>query len=161
MSTLNSCDMIQHSSLTRDLTADQCTALAQLCQLRELADHELLFQEGDADQTLYIVGDGALAVERVTSGGDVITLHILRAGDLAGELGFIDGTEHSASLRAVGKTSVVCIERKDVEKLLQTRPEVVYGLMRGIIRTVHRILRRMNLQNIELSNYITKTHGRY
>ena len=67
-------------------------------------------KEGDADQTLYIVGDGALAVERVTSGGDVITLHILRSGDLAGELGFIDGTEHSACLRAVGKTSLVFID---------------------------------------------------
>jgi hypothetical protein len=33
--------------------------------------------------------------------------------------------------------------------------------MRGTIRTVHRILREINLQYVELNNYITKTHGRY
>jgi hypothetical protein len=33
--------------------------------------------------------------------------------------------------------------------------------MRGIVRTAHRILREMNLQSVELRNYITKVHGRY
>jgi hypothetical protein len=29
------------------------------------------------------------------------------------------------------------------------------------MRTVHRILRSMNLQYVELTNYIAKQHGRY
>jgi CRP/FNR family transcriptional regulator, cyclic AMP receptor protein len=33
--------------------------------------------------------------------------------------------------------------------------------MRAIVRTVHSILLRMNLQYVELTNYITKQHGRY
>jgi len=37
----------------------------------------------------------------------------------------------------------------------------MYAVMRTILRTVHSILRRMNLQYVELSNYITKQHGRY
>jgi CRP-like cAMP-binding protein len=88
-------------------------------------------------------------------------LYVLRPGDLAGELGFIDGTEHTATLRAIGPTSVISIERKNLESLLSSRPEVVYGLMRGIVRTAHRILREMNQQSVELNNYITKVHGRY
>jgi CRP-like cAMP-binding protein len=76
-------------------------------------------------------------------------------------MGFVDGTEHSASLRAVGKTAVVSLRRQDLEAVLTSKPEVVYGVMRGVVRTVHRILREMNLQYVELNNYITKTHGRY
>jgi CRP/FNR family cyclic AMP-dependent transcriptional regulator len=34
-------------------------------------------------------------------------------------------------------------------------------VMRAIMRTVHRILRSMNLQYVELTNYIAKQHGRY
>jgi hypothetical protein len=33
--------------------------------------------------------------------------------------------------------------------------------MRSIMRTVHRILRGMNTQYVELTNYISKQHGRY
>jgi CRP/FNR family cyclic AMP-dependent transcriptional regulator len=157
----NTCDLIQHSSLISDLNEKQCSDLSSVATSRALQDQEVLIEQGQSDETLHIVASGALAVERTTSGGDTITMHILKPGDLAGEMGFVDGTEHSATLRAMGPTSVVSISRQDLESLLPNKPEVVYGLMRGIIRTAHRILREMNLQSVELSNYITKVHGRY
>ena len=161
MNDTNTCDLIQHSSLISDLNEKQCSDLSSVATSRALQDQEILIEQGQSDETLHIVASGALAVERTTSGGDTITMHILKPGDLAGEMGFVDGTEHSATLRAMGPTSVVSISRKDLESLLPDKPDVVYGLMRGIIRTAHRILREMNLQSVELSNYITKVHGRY
>lgn len=154
-------DMISRSSLVSDLNADQCGILAGITGRRSLADGEVLIEEGASDDTLYVVGSGRLAVERTTAGGEPITLHVLQSGDLAGELGFVDGTAHTATLRAVGPTVVLTITRSDLDGILTTHPDVVYGVMRGIIRMVHRILRAMNLQFVELSNYITKTHGRY
>lgn len=157
----STCELIQHSSLTSDLDQTQCEDLSAIASTRTLQDREVLIEQGQKDETLHIVSSGALAVERSTSGDDSVTLHILKPGDLAGEMGFVDGTEHTATLRAMGTTGVVSISRKDLESLLATKPEVVYGLMRGIVRTAHRILREMNLQSVELSNYITKVHGRY
>lgn len=161
MNNPNICDLIQHSSLTSDLNKAQCGDLSSIATTRSLDDKEVLIEQGQLDETLHIVSSGALAVERTTAGGETATLHILRPGDLAGEMGFVDGTEHTATLRAMGPTSVVSIGRNDLESLLPSNPEVVYGLMRGIVRTAHRILREMNLQSVELSNYITKVHGRY
>jgi CRP/FNR family cyclic AMP-dependent transcriptional regulator len=154
-------DLIQHSTLISDLSPEQCNELSSITRVRELADGEVLIKQGETDETLHIVGKGELAVERETAGGKRVTLHVLRPGDLAGEMGFVDGTEHSASLRAIGETVVVSLRRQDLETILTSKPEVVYGVMRGTIRTVHRILREINLQYVELNNYITKTHGRY
>jgi len=154
-------DLIQHSTLISDLTQEQCSDLSAITEVRELEDQEVLSKQGETDDTLHIIGSGALAVERETAGGDQVTLHVLKPGDLAGAMGFVDGTEHSATLRAVGKTVVVSLRRQDLESILASNPEVVYGVMRGVVRTVHRILREMNLQYVELNNYITKTHGRY
>ena len=161
MNNSNACELIQHSSLINDLSEDQCSDLSSIATTRSLEDREILIEQGQSDESLHIVASGALAVERATAGGDTVTLHILKSGDLAGEMGFVDGTDHTATLRAMGPTSVVSISRQDLESMLPDKPEVVYGLMRGIIRTAHRILREMNLQSIELSNYITKVHGRY
>jgi CRP-like cAMP-binding protein len=155
------CDLIQQSSLTGDLNESQCSDLSSIATTRSLDDKEVLIEQGQLDETLYIVTSGALAVERTIAGGDTTTLHILKPGDLAGEMGFVDGTEHTATLRAMGPTSVASIGRNDLESLLPTKPEVVYGLMCGIVRTAHGILREMNQQLVELSNYITKVHGRY
>jgi CRP-like cAMP-binding protein len=86
---------------------------------------------------------------------------MFRAGDIVGELGFVDGTTHSASLLSIGQAEVVTLERSTLESLLDTQPGVVYGVMRGIVRTTHGIVRRMNLQYVEMCNYISKQHGRY
>ena len=161
MSNQNACESIQHSSLVDDLNESQCSDLSSIATTRSLQDRDILIEQGQTDESLHIIASGALIVERATSGGDTVTLHILKPGDLAGEMGFVDGTEHTATLRAIGPTSVVSIRRQDVEAMLPSKPDVVYGLMRGIIRTAHRILREMNLQSVELSNYITKVHGRY
>ena len=93
--------------------------------------------------------------------GDETTLHVLHPGDLAGELGFIDGTAHSAGVRALTPAQVVTLERSKFESLIESHPKVLYDVMRVIIRRVHATLRRMNFQYVEMTNYITKTLGRY
>jgi CRP-like cAMP-binding protein len=69
--------------------------------------------------------------------------------------------EHSASLRALGNCELVRLERDSFEELLKTDPDLIYKVMRAIVREVHRILRGMNTQYMEMSNYISKQHGRY
>jgi len=76
-------------------------------------------------------------------------------------MGFIDGVEHSASLRALGNCDLIRLDRDSFEGLIKKDPELVYQVMRSIMRTVHRILRGMNTQYVELTNYISKQHGRY
>jgi len=129
--------------------------------LRDLKHDDPLIHEGQRDNSLHVIVDGMLAVTKHTGGGDWLTLHILKAGELAGELGFLDGTEHTATLRAVGDTRVFSLERESLESLLEVRPRLVYEVMRNVVREVHGILRRMNTQYVEMTNYITKQHGRY
>jgi hypothetical protein len=53
------------------------------------------------------------------------------------------------------------LERSKFESLINTHPAIVYYVMRGIVRYVHGIVRRMNTQSVEMSNYIYKTKGRF
>jgi len=152
---------LQASRLATDLDADECRVLATLCSVRDLADGEVLVSEGTADNQLHMIVTGALGVIRNAGTDNRVTLAVLAAGDLAGELGFIDGTERSVTLAAMGKSRVISLEREKLESLLTTHPFVVYRVMRAIIRTVHDIQRRLSLQAIELQNYIYKQHGRY
>jgi CRP-like cAMP-binding protein len=149
------------SVLGKDLTGDECALFKDLGEIRDLKDGDILIEEGKVDNRLHLVVDGNVAVTRKATGEDWVVLHILRKGELAGELGFVDGQEHSATLRAIGPARVFSLERNRFESLLESNPLLVYRVMRAIIRGVHNTLRRMNVQQMEMTNYITRQHGRY
>ena len=92
---------------------------------------------------------------------NAVPLFVICAGDFADELGFMDGAVHYASLVASGRTRVLGIEREKLESLLARHPEIVYKVMRAIVRAVHQIQRQLSMQSAELTNYIYKLHGRY
>ena len=152
---------LRGSRLTEGLSDEQVNLLAGISLCRKLDDNEKLFHEGETDDTLCVITSGKLAVTRKVGGGDEITLHILQAGDMAGEMGFVGGRPHSASLRAIGKPTVCTFNRADFEALIERDPWLVYQVMKNIVQVGHDILHRMNAQFVEMSNYITHQHGRY
>jgi CRP/FNR family cyclic AMP-dependent transcriptional regulator len=154
-------DAVRRSRLATELSEVQMRTLADSLALRDLRHDEVLVREGTSDNHLYVIVSGALSVVRNAGTAEQVILFTLGAGDLVGELSFIDGTEHYASLVATGPTQVFGLERERLEALLPVQPEIVYRVMRAIVRTVHQIQRRLSMQSVELANYIYKQHGRY
>jgi CRP-like cAMP-binding protein len=154
-------DTIKHTPLGEGLTDAQCALLAEVTASCSVKDGTFLIEEGQKDDAIHVLTRGRLEVLTRAGGGTWVTLHLLKEGDMVGEMGFIDGVEHSASLRALGNCDLIRLDRDSFEGLIKKDPELVYQVMRSIMRTVHRILRGMNAQYVELTNYISKQHGRY
>lgn len=153
--------VLQKTVIGRELTLEQCNALATICAHRPIANGQLLFAEGSNSDTLFIIESGRFAVSRDTGRGFSDTLHLLAPGDLAGESGFLDGAAHSATLKAMGDSSVITIERARLEGLLVDNPIIVYKVMRAIVYSIREIIRRMNQQQIQMMNYINPGCGRF
>ena len=156
-----STDAIKASPLGDELSDAQCELLASAMTACGIKDRAFLIEEGQKDDALHVLTNGDMEVVARAAGGEYVGLHILRTGDILGELGFLDGVEHSAGLRAMGNCELLRLDRASFEGLLEKDPELVYKVMRSIVRIVHRILRNMNIQQVELTNYIAKQHGRY
>ncbi|MCC7327680.1 MAG: cyclic nucleotide-binding domain-containing protein [Burkholderiales bacterium] len=161
MTDLDKIEALKNSKLGAELSAEQARVLSESVRHRELADGEVLVAEGERNNHLYVIVSGNLRVVRNAGAADEVTLFVLTAGDLVGELSFIDDTEHYASLVSRGNTHIFGIEREQLEGLLKTDADIVYRVMRAIIRTVHQIQRRLSMQQVELTNYIYKQHGKY
>jgi CRP-like cAMP-binding protein len=154
-------EALRTSHLATELTETQCQTLGALLSLRELVDGEVLVREGTSDSHLYAITAGSLAVARGAGSADEVTLFMLKAGDLVGELSFLDDNVHYASVVSRGASRVFGLERSQLESLLDTDPHIVYRVMRAITRRVHQAQHRLAAQSAELSNYIFKQHGRY
>ena len=86
--------LILQSSLGFELSEDEASVLSSMMGSRDLIDGEFLFDEGTADDSLYVLLKGKLEVMKRTAADGMASLAVLRDGDLAGELSFIDGQVH-------------------------------------------------------------------
>lgn len=154
-------EAVRHSPLAPDLSDEELNTLAENLAFRDLEAGEVLIHEGASDQHLYVIVKGTLALTKSHETADKLTLFTLSAGEFVGELSFLDDTRHYASVVALVPTRVFSLGRDRLEALLTTQPEIVYHVMRSIVRTVHAIQRKISIQSTELANYIYKQHGRY
>lgn len=152
---------ILDSRLGIELSDEEAGTLAELMYPKELRGAEYLITEGVVDSSLHLVIEGNLEVVKRSGNDGIASIAIIRAGDLAGELSFIDGEVHTVGLRALSDGQVLSLTRESFEKLVDNNPQLVYKVMRAVARSAHRIVHQMNHEFIELNNYIFKQHGRY
>lgn len=156
-------DTLRISPVTEELSEAEVGILAELFEVQEYKAGDLIIHpEDEQPDNLYILACGEIEV-RIESEGTRSAIQVLKPGDLAGMITFAGGaaTQVSATLYAVGPTKVLSMARSGFESLLDAHPQIVYRVMRGIIRNMHGIVRRVNTESAELANYIYKTGGRY
>ena len=155
--TISNCATLLHE----DINDEECGILAGVFELQKLGAGEILLREDETSDALYLVIHGDIMATRDAGDDEYITLHHLRPGSVAGAMGFVDGCNHSATLRAVTESHVLKLHHDALEGMVDDHPRLAYKIMKMIIRSVHQTLLRMNLQFVEMNNYIMKEHGRY
>ena len=156
--------ILRSSDLTSELRDAEIEALAGVMTVQDYKAGEFLLRPGDnrLEKTLMILGTGEVEATAAIK-GEKATLHLLQPGDIAGIITFVggDATQISATIQVKRDSKVMLLERSRFESLMNSNPAIVYYVMRGIVRHVHGIVRRMNMQSVEMTNYIHRTGGRY
>ena len=161
MTDTNLLESLRASKLAAELTDEQCRKLASVMTLHDLQEGDVLIHEGAPDNHLYVICSGTLNLVKGAGTPESVMLNTLAAGEFSGEMSWLDGLERYASLIATGPARVLGLEREKLEGLAQVDGDLVYKVMRAIIRVVHQVQRRLWMQQSELANYIYKQHGRY
>lgn len=158
----NKASVIKNSRIGAELTDDQCAILSDLVDMHDYDDGDVVVAEGATDDHLRIVVSGALAVAKKSDEeGEWMRLNVLTAGDLAGELAFLDSKPRYAALVALGSTKLFSLQRARLESLLIKDPVIVYRVMRALARFAHDVLHRSGAQMAELTAYLFKTKAKY
>jgi CRP-like cAMP-binding protein len=152
---------LRQSPLAVEMDDAEVAALARIVAIRHCEGDEVLVEEGASDSHLFIPISGKIEITRRDEHNVPTVLHTLRAGELAGELSFMDGEPRYASLVAGGPTRVLVLDRLKLEQLLTTHPVVVYKTMRAIMRVAHHVQRRLSRQMVDMQHYLYRTGGKY
>ena len=87
--------------------------------------------------------------------------YLMSKGECAGARSFVDAMPRRTTLRAIGSATVYALEPDRFETLIDSHPRIVYKVMRAMYRITHANLLRMNQETQQLTDYVTKTHGRF
>ena len=137
-----------------DLNDDEIKAIAPAINKKNFKVGDVIFRENEDGPILHIIKRGEIKVCKATPEGELLTLTLMKDGDIFGEMSFLDGRPHSATIVAIADTEVYAISKTDFENMVEKQPRMVYKLMKQIVFNIHTIVRGMNSKYMEMVNYM-------
>jgi CRP/FNR family cyclic AMP-dependent transcriptional regulator len=134
------------------LVADDVQRIAELAVPRRFEPGEVVFREGDASDTCYVVRAGRARAVREHSDGRVITLATFGSGDIFGELALFEDERRSATVEAVEPTTAVAVLGPDMRRLMAEHPEIATRLVIALgrrLRETNERLARQSFQTVQ------------
>lgn len=129
----------------KGLTGSELKKVAELAEARSFGLEEVIFSEGDRGRSLYIILDGRVRIEKHIPGVGQEALAILERGDFFGEMAIIDDAPRSATALAhSSETTVVVIEKSDLDQLLESKGDAAHELLQILCRLLSARLREIN-----------------
>ena len=111
--------------LLSSLTEDDRRALLSRCRRQRFPRGGFVFHEGDTGDSAHLIDSGTVAVRVTGPSGDLVTLDVLRPGDVFGEQALIDeGSVRSATVVALERTETMRFHRVEFEELWKNHPDV-------------------------------------
>jgi CRP/FNR family cyclic AMP-dependent transcriptional regulator len=111
------------------LTDDERTGLQRLAVERSFPKDAILMSQGEYDDRLLLLLSGHVKVTRAAEDGHELLLAIRDAGDLLGELAFIDGLPRVATVTALEPLRALVLSGTPFRSYLEKTPRVAVVLL--------------------------------
>ncbi len=113
--------LIRRIPMLRFCSGEEITRLTSKAALRTFAAGEIIFEEEEPADSLYVIHQGFVKLSKRQSGKQNI-LGYLVEGDCFGEIGVLTGERRSATAIAMSKTELLVIPEAEFRALVNTNP---------------------------------------
>ena len=113
-------------------------------QRRTYARGEVLVRQGDEASSLYVIESGRVAVRLLAASGDTVTLAVMGAGEVFGEVGVaLPRHERTSSVVALDAVAALVLHREVLARLRARHPEAGEFLLRVLAQRTDRLSRQL------------------
>lgn len=139
-------DVFRDNTLLAGINEEAYAQIAAKTQVVQYSPREIIFDENDPGEALYLIAQGSVKISKKGRGGQQETLTYLMERDFFGEMALIDNGIRSAQAAAVGHTVLGRMDRATWDLLLRVAPHEVLS---NFTKAVTRRLRANNQHFIE------------
>lgn len=113
---------------------------------------EIVFNEGDKSDRLYLITKGKMKVYRFTKEGKEQIIYLMSEGEFIGDLNLIQEDVFSFSATAIENLEVCILKKEDFDKLIYERPEISMKIMQSMyqrVKILENLVQRLGSKDIE------------
>jgi CRP/FNR family transcriptional regulator, cyclic AMP receptor protein len=123
-------EVLARSDFFADVPLERLSAITEQATTRTLTRGDVLFAQGSESNELYVVLAGRVAMTNRSIDGRESVVALMEAGDLFGEMPFLDGGMRSAEARALEPSRALSVPYEPVRELFEDQPQLLWGVVR-------------------------------
>ncbi len=135
---------LRAAPLFKALDDEAAASLRESMAAQIVKKGQILFQEGQAGDRLYLVKSGKIKLSHASGDGRESVLMVLGPGDMFGELSLFDPGPRTSTAIAVTDSEVLGLGNTDLKPWLEGRPEVAQALLQAL---AHRLRRNSEIMS--------------
>ncbi|HSL94173.1 MAG TPA: Crp/Fnr family transcriptional regulator [Bacillota bacterium] len=150
-------DILATVDLFRELPDSARETMATILKCRTFRRGDVLFNEGEPGEGIWILSRGAVRLIKSDSEGRERLLKIVRPGEVFAEVVLFDGGDYPATAIAADAGCATVIYNRDAEELMRQHPGLAWHFLRALSRRLRDAYDRMHI--ISASDVVTKLAG--
>jgi CRP-like cAMP-binding protein len=144
-----SVDLLGQVPVFETLMPQDLQRVADVAVPRSFGPGHVIFREGDASDTCYVVGSGHARAVRGSADGRQITLAHFGPGDIFGELAMFDDERRSATVETLDAVAAIAILGADMRRLMREHPDLAVRLVIALGRRLREANERLSRQSFQ------------
>jgi len=144
-------EILHRVPLFSELNAQELACLERLVKTRQVDKKNIIVQENDPGDSLFIVLEGMVKISSYTADGKEVVLALLGKGAFFGEMSLLDRQPRSATVTTMEPSRLAQISRHDLDPLLLEQPQITLKLLTEVVarlRKTSRVLERISSMDV-------------
>lgn len=130
---------IKNVPLFSELTDQELNLLAASGSCQKFPDKNVIFQEGDSGEVLFIILSGKVKVLLTGKNGQEFILSHLGPGNFFGEMAILESAPRSASVVTVEPSECFLLGRKALTELLKHHPDIAMKILKNLSQRLRKV----------------------
>ena len=140
----------------KGLNEKELQEMATLSKFRAYSPNHILCQEGEYENTFYIVAEGdVLITQKMSEEEDERILRVGGKGDMIGEMALIQSEPRSATVQTTSACTMLEVEKKDFETILRRSPSMAIDIVRITLDRM-RANDKMAIEDLKKTNKVLR-----
>lgn len=131
-------NLLQRHEFFAEMSAPTIAKLAGRTRMMTVPRGERIFSKGDAGTGLLAVLSGLVRISVPSEGATELTLRLVAAGEVFGEIALLDGLPRTAHATAATASRLLLLERRDLLAVLMADPAAAVTLLRVVSARLRR-----------------------
>jgi CRP-like cAMP-binding protein len=136
-------DALKRVPILADLSGQRLELLARTCKWQHYEGSEQIVGYQDSSSDVFFIVAGKVRVIIYSTKGKAVVFTDLKSGEMFGEIAAIDHAPRSATIEAVGSSTVASLTARQFEDLLASEPAVAVATLRHVASEVRRLSERV------------------